>query len=196
MDELTVAAYDSRPQSFAETWHTQSAPTELHDLVRRFFHPGRPTADIGCGAGRDTAWLNDNGYPAIGYDASIGLLAEAGRRHLGIDFRRDALPNLHSIADASLANVLCETVIMHLQPSDIASSVSRLVNILCPGGILYLSWRVADSCRRDDHGRLYSAVDEQQVLGALGSVVVRFSDQQTSGSSGASIHTVVAERVA
>jgi hypothetical protein len=33
-------------------WHAQPAPDDLHALVNRFFHRG-PTADIGCGGGRE-----------------------------------------------------------------------------------------------------------------------------------------------
>ena len=56
-DTATMAAYDADAARYAEDWETQPAPTDLHDTVRRFFSPG-PTADIGCGSGRDTAWLN------------------------------------------------------------------------------------------------------------------------------------------
>ncbi len=193
MDELTVAAYDAKSRAFADTWHTQPDPSELHELVRRFFHPDELTADIGCGAGRDTAWLNENGYPAIGYDPSAGLLAEARRRHPGVVFVHDGLPELRSPGEGSFANVLCETVIMHLPVADLASSVCRLLKVLRPGGILYLSWRVAERWRRDDHGRLYSAVDAARVLDALDGAVIKFLTQYTSRSSGASIQTVVAE---
>lgn len=194
MDELTLAAYDANPKGFADAWHTQSDPAEMYELVRRFFHSGEPTADIGCGAGRDTAWLNENGYPAIGYDPSAGLLLEARRRHPGVEFVRDCLPELGSAGEGTFANVLCETVIMHVPVADVAPSLRRLLRLLRPGGILYLSWRVADTCRRDDRGRLYSAVDVGQVVDALDGAVIRFSTQYASMSSGASIQTIVAER--
>ncbi len=92
MDRATLSAYDREAATFADDWETQPAPADLHVVVRRFFNPG-PTADIGCGSGRDTAWLNDNGYPAQGYDASEGLLNEARRRHPHIPFQRAVLPD-------------------------------------------------------------------------------------------------------
>src|SRR5262249_26819081 len=61
MDQTTLAAYDRDAAAFAREWETQPAPSDLHDVVRRFFAPG-PTADIGCGSGRDTAWLGRNGF--------------------------------------------------------------------------------------------------------------------------------------
>jgi len=39
-------------------------------IVARFFIRSGVTADIGCGSGREVAWLNANGFPAVGFDAS------------------------------------------------------------------------------------------------------------------------------
>jgi SAM-dependent methyltransferase len=196
MDEKTLATYDREAPAFAREWNEQPAPTDLHALIRRFFTSG-PTADIGCGSGRDTAWLNANGFPAIGYDASEGLLAEARRLHPDVRFQPAALPALVGIADNSFANVLCETVIMHLEAAAIAPSVRRLVSIVEPGGTLYLSWRVTEGDdRRDDHGRLYAAFDPALVLQGLGSANVLLDEQLDSRSSGKLIRRIVARKTA
>ena len=60
-DQTTLAVYDRGAASFAEDWSTQPPPDDMYDILRRFFVPG-PTADIGCGAGRDTAWLDAHGF--------------------------------------------------------------------------------------------------------------------------------------
>ena len=82
----------------------------------KFLRPG-PSADIGCGSGRDTAWLVQNGFAAVGYDPSEGLLAQARRLHPGVDFPPRQSARARWRRDASLVNVLCETgPIMHLEP--------------------------------------------------------------------------------
>src|SRR6267142_6243250 len=129
MDQLTLAAYDTDAAEYAHEWHSQPAPSDLQALVRRFFGPGGRTADIGCGSGREVAWLTDNGFPAIGYDPSQGLLREARTRYADLVFEAAALPELFGIADGSFDNVLCETVIMHLAPDVIGPSVARLLAI-------------------------------------------------------------------
>ncbi len=194
MDARTLAAYDRAAPAFAEDWHGQPAASDMHALLRRFFKPGA-TADIGCGSGRDTAWLQDNGFPAVGYDASEGLLAEARRRHPGLQFSKASLPALDGIADGSFTNVLCETVIMHLEAASIAASVRRLMAILKPDGTLYLSWRVTkDADRRDDHGRLYAAFDPALVLEGLGSAEILLDEQSDSASSGKLVRRLVARK--
>lgn len=73
MDEPTLGAYNRDAAAFADDWDAQPAPSDPQAAVHRFFSPG-PTADIGCVVARDTAWLDVNGHPACGYDASTGLL--------------------------------------------------------------------------------------------------------------------------
>jgi len=192
MDPQTLRAYDTGAAAFAEDWHTQPAPTDLHAIVRRFFVPG-PTADIGCGSGREVAWLCANDYPAVGYDASEGLLAEARTRYPTLAFHTAALPDLDALADASFANVLCETVIMHLPRAAIAPTVRRLMSLLEPEGILYLSWRTTKGADvRDGQGRLYTAFDRKLALDALAAATVLLDEQVVSASSGRAIHRIVA----
>lgn len=191
-DQATLAAYDGDAAAFAEDWETQPAPTDLHATVRRFFRPGA-TADIGCGSGRDTAWLNANGYPTRGFDASEGLLAEARRRHPGIIFAHATLPELGGV-QGPLANILCETVIMHLEPALVSPSVRRMMSLLVSGGILYLSWRVETVDRRDPHGRLYAAFEPGLVLDALAPAAILLDEEVGSVSSGKLIRRIVARR--
>src|SRR6187401_3825299 len=113
MDRATVGAYDAGAAAFAKDWHDQPAPVDLHALVKRFFRTGR-SADIGCGSGREVAFLAANGFDAVGYDASDALLEQALVRYPKLQFRQALLPELVALPDGSFDNVLCETVIMHL----------------------------------------------------------------------------------
>jgi SAM-dependent methyltransferase len=194
MDAKTLQAYDSEAASFAQDWHGQPPPADLHAIVRRFFGAGL-TADIGCGSGREVAWLDANGFPAVGYDPSAGLLAQARARYPQLQFHSAALPALEGIADASFAKVLCETVIMHLPHDAIAPSVRRLIAILAPGGTLYLSWRVtAGTDQRDAHGRLYGAFDAGTVRRAFDGADMLLDEEVASASSGKTIHRFVARK--
>jgi SAM-dependent methyltransferase len=195
MDRPTLAAYDHDAAAFAQDWHEQPAPTDLHDIVKRFFVNGGMTADIGCGSGREVAWLNDHGFAAKGFDASEGLLAEARRRYPKLDFAHGELPDLRGIATNAYDNVLCETVIMHLDRAQIAPSVRRLLDIVKPGGIFYLSWRVtAGDDIRDQHQRLYAAFDASLVLAELAGSTMLLDEEVVSASSGKTIHRIVVRK--
>jgi SAM-dependent methyltransferase len=194
LDQKSLDAYNREAATFSAEWHAQPTPADLHAIVQRFFCPGS-TADIGCGSGRDTAWLDWNGFAATGYDASDGLLTQARRLYPQIRFHRAALPELDEIDDGTFTNVLCETVIMHLPVSAIPASVRRLMAILKPGGTLYLSWRATDGVdSRDSHERLYSSFEPEMVLGALTSAEVLLNEENRSASSGKVIRRIVARK--
>jgi SAM-dependent methyltransferase len=194
MDRMTVAAYDADAEAFAEDWHAQPVPTDLHALVRRYFRPGL-TADIGCGSGREAAWLASEGYEARGYDPSSGLLREARARYPRLVFESAALPDLLGLRDDSFDNVLCETVLMHLPTEQIPAAVTRLLAVLKPGGTLYLSWRITEPAdRRDVQGRLYAAFDASLVRAALKGAALLRDEAVISPSSGKDIHRLVARK--
>jgi SAM-dependent methyltransferase len=195
MDRTTLAAYDKDAAAFAKDWHDQPAPTDLHDVVTNFFIRGGTSCDIGCGSGREVAWLNANGFPAEGFDASDGLLAEARRRYPGLKFTHAELPDLKGIAPGSFDNVLCETVIMHLERDLIAPSVARMFDIMKPDGIFYLSWRVTEGADlRDTHGRLYAAFDAGLVRAELTKSTLWLDEEVVSASSGKKIHRLIAKK--
>jgi SAM-dependent methyltransferase len=195
MDKDTLLAYDAASAAFAKDWNEQPAPSDLHRIVRCYFRPG-PTADIGCGAGREVAWLVANGFDAEGFDASEGLLREARRLHPQLRFGIAVLPELAELPRGAYENVLCETVVMHLQPDTIGAAVQSLLGLLRPGGTLYLSWRVTEGeSMRDKNGRLYAAFDKQRVTEGLGaSDTVLLDHEETSLSSGKKIHRLVVRR--
>jgi SAM-dependent methyltransferase len=185
MDTETLAAYDKQAASYARDWLEQDAPSDMYALLKQYFTLGL-TADIGCGAGRDTAWLAANGFQTIGVDVSQGLLDEARAAYPGITFQQGSLPVLDSLQLGSYQNVLGETVIMHLEPASIGEAVSSLIALLVPGGTLYLSWRVTEQAsQRDKSGRLYSSFDRQLVtVAASGLCDVIFEEDVISASSG------------
>jgi hypothetical protein len=115
--------------------------------------------------------------------------------HPEVRFELSSLPELAEIGDETFQNVICETVIMHLEASAVSPSVQRLVSILQQGGILYLSWRVNEMDKRDEHGRLYSVVDPDLVLAGLEGTEILYDEQMISESSRKVVRRIVARKV-
>jgi SAM-dependent methyltransferase len=174
MDKATLAVYDSAAPAFVERWLSEPAPTDMYALFRQFFRPGL-TADIGSGSGRDAAWLTANGYSAVGYDLSDALLAQARAHFPHVEFRKAALPELSGIPARHFSNVVCETVLMHLPSEEIEPAVARMLEILKPSGIMYLSFRITeDADHREQDGRLFSAYVGDHVRRALAGQAILF----------------------
>ncbi len=195
IDTSTVAAYDTGAADYAADWEDgQPPPEDLYAALTEFFRVG-PAVDVGCGSGRDTAWLHSQGFEALGVDASAGLLAEAARRHPGVRFARDTLPGLATLASGGFTNVLCETVIMHLPAASAVAAVRRLAGLLALCGTLYLSWRVTSGeDLRDPTGRLYASFGTEPVREALAGLDILLDEEIVSVSSGRVVHRIVARK--
>lgn len=196
MDSQTLHAYDTDAGAFAKEWHEQAAPDDMYDLLLRHFRPGS-TVDIGCGSGREVAWLASNGFHACGFDASEVLLDQARLTYPGLDFAQAALPDLAGIERGFYENVLCETVIMHLPPDEIGLAARTLLDLLQPGGTLYLSWRVTEgTSQRDKLGRLYAAFDKHIVIDVWrNDAAILFDQEDLSVSSGKKVHRLIARKI-
>jgi SAM-dependent methyltransferase len=195
VDEQTIETYSANAGRFAAEWRDQPPPADMYALLQRYFAPGGITADIGCGAGRDVAWLNEHGFPAVGYDAADGLLAQARIDFPSMVFEHAELPALDGIASDAFDNVLCETVVMHLPPDQVTHACARLFDMLKPNGTLYLSWRVAASgSSRDATGRLYAAFDAAKAREGLRDAEYLLDAESVNESSGKRVHRLIVRR--
>jgi len=194
MDHRTIESYDTNADEYAKKWALQALPEDLYALLRQYFSPGL-TADIGCGIGRDVAWLSEHGFAAVGFDASFNLLAHAKAAHPKLPFFQSSLPLLAGVDRGIYQNILCETVIMHLPSSLLSEAIDTLVALLRPGGTIYLSWRVYGDARRDDTDRLYTAVNPDTALAPLYERAQVLLDQEVmSASSGQKIRRIIARK--
>jgi SAM-dependent methyltransferase len=193
-DSTTLDAYARDAARYSQEWLDQPPPNDLYALLETHLVPQGTTAEIGCGNGRDAAWLAAHDYRVCGFDASTALLAEARRLHPEIVFREASLPELAEI-DERFDNVVCETVIMHLPAESIPLAVDNLRRLLRPNGVLYLSWRVTEGeDMRPPDGRLYAAFEPKIVVDALVDCAILLFEDVTSESSGKRICRVIASK--
>jgi SAM-dependent methyltransferase len=199
MDPHTLHAYNYHAPIFCARYR-RAHPLEVYRLIQTYFSLQQPTADIGCGSGRDVAWLNRHGYPAIGYDAAPAMLKEASRVYPDVDFCEAALPELASIADDTFANVLCCAVLMHLPMADIPHALHNLARILKHGGRLLFSYRAnQQETEREADGRLFTALDAaalQQLLEEAGLHLLQLARQPDATRPGIYWLTLVGEKPA
>lgn len=193
-DSTTLDAYTRDAARYSQEWLDQPPPNDLYALLETYLVPQGTTAEIGCGNGRDAGWLAGHGYQVTGFDASLGLLAEARRLHPEIEFREATLPALAQIGER-FDNVVCETVIMHLPAESVPLAVDNLRRLLRANGVLYLSWRVTEGeDTRQPDGRLYAAFEPKVVVNALVDCAILLFEDVTSESSGKRICRVIASK--
>jgi len=139
------AGYDAVAREYADRFAGELAHKPLdRDLLARFAADIRgrgPVYDLGCGPGQTTAFLHGCGVDVRGLDLSPGLLAEARRRHPGLEFESGDLLDL-PLADSCLAGVVAFYAIVHLSPSGLRRALGEMWRVLRPGGRLLLAFHV------------------------------------------------------
>ncbi len=152
-------------------------PAELIDYGQRFLArlggPGR-VLDVGCGAGRDMAWMEAQGVAVTGVDLSEGMLAQARRLVRGplvqSDMRR--LP----FAAGRFAGLWVAASLLHLAKAEVPGALGELRRILGPAGLLMLDLQegVGEGWERSPYGPVdrlfarYSAAEVTQLLAQAG----------------------------
>lgn len=186
MDFQTIAAYDNSAAQVAGL-HTTLVPTRIYQLVNQFFAKGGPCADIGCGIGRDSAWLAEQEYTVTGMDASDGMLKQARNRYPHISFIKVGLPLMEEVADSTFANVLCSAVIMHLAENQIASAAANLVRVMAENGVIVLSYRGTPNENWRENGKLYTPISPGKLISCFTTDGCTLLHQETEYEKGRDI---------
>lgn len=163
MDNKTNKAYNQDAKKIAKL-HSTLIPERIYQLIQQYFIKEGNSVDIGCGIGRDTHWLNQQGYPCIGIDASIGMLNEAISLYPSEYFSEDHLPNLKTLRANSFQNILCSAVLMHIPQTKLECACQRLLELLKKNGCLIVSFRTTNEPHYRENEKLYDPINTKEFL--------------------------------
>jgi len=158
IDKQTIEIYDKNSESIAEL-HNSLTPNRIYELINKYFVKGKDTVDIGCGIGRDVNWLNLNDFPAVGVDASDGMIKEAKKLYPTLEFKLDYLPALNCFDNEQFTNILCSAVLMHMDENAVISACLRMSQLLKSNGHIIISFRGTASEDDRENGKLYTTIN-------------------------------------
>jgi SAM-dependent methyltransferase len=161
LDLLTLRAYEESASELAGRYETADM-ADFHGILIRHLPSACSILEVGCGSGRDAAFLLKHGYEITAMDASHQMLEEAAKRH------PELAPRLHVAAvpfdsDCPLLRlkfsaVLVIALVMHLTDDELKETINQFRGILNPGGTVILSASIGReeiANGRDPNGRLY-----------------------------------------
>ena len=119
--------------------------TAFAELVGR----GGSAADLGCGPGWVTGYLDSLGLSVYGLDLSASMLAIARREHPDLRFEQGSMLQLAE-PDGSLAGVVSWYSSIHTPQDRLPALFAEFHRVLAPGGHLMLAFQVGDEPRRFD----------------------------------------------
>jgi ubiquinone/menaquinone biosynthesis C-methylase UbiE len=112
----------------------------LDAFARRLAGMGM-VVDMGCGPGQIAAFLASRDVEVQGVDLSPQMIEVARELHPGIEFQTGDMRAL-PFADESLAGLSAMYCIIHIPRDEVTTVLGELRRVLCPGGLLLMSFHV------------------------------------------------------
>lgn len=150
----TRAAYDQVAADYAAILDDHLAGQAIERAVLNLFAEtvSGPVADVGCGPGRVTAYLDSVGVKAFGLDLSPGMIEVARKRYPGLEFSVASMTAL-PLDDGALGGLMAWYSIIHTPPERQPEIFAEFARVVEPGGMLLVAFQAAD----DAHLRLEHA---------------------------------------
>jgi SAM-dependent methyltransferase len=167
MDTATIDYYKKHADILANQY--EAVEVGFSKKISESFRPKSKILDIGCGSGRDLAYLATQGHDCYGVDAANEFVVISQKIHPELKGRItcSSLPSLIPPFNGGFDAVLCSAVLMHIEVKHLmaaAASIRRCLNTR--GRILYSvpSKRLdVEAFDRDAHGRLFVPEQSSQL---------------------------------
>ncbi|MFE4176836.1 class I SAM-dependent methyltransferase [Streptomyces sp. NPDC056909] len=143
----TREAYDAAAPTYAQLFRDSLGDRPLDRAILGGFAEvvsargdgGGQVADLGCGPGHVTAYLDELGLTAFGVDASPEMIKLARQAYPGLRFDVGSMAALN-IADGELGGVLSRWSIIHTPPRELPVVLAEFHRVLAPGGHLLVGF--------------------------------------------------------
>jgi SAM-dependent methyltransferase len=150
-------------------------PSPFLALLTRHLQKGSTVLDIGCGSGRDLLWLKKRGYHPMGFERSSSLAGLAGRHADCPVIQGDFTTFDFSVFQCDA--ILLIGALVHLQRTDFAPTLARIVRAVRGGGLIYLTLKEGVGEAQNKDGRIFTLwnhEDLEEIFEILGFKILDF----------------------
>ena len=133
--------YDRNAASYSAN---NQNPADFIDEFLGYLQKGNVILDLGCGPDVNAEYMRSRNFQVIAIDLSEKMIEYARSRHPDIEFRLGDMTKL-PFPEGSFDGILALYSLIHLTKDMIPSVLSKLYEILRPGGIIYLSVQYGNS---------------------------------------------------
>jgi SAM-dependent methyltransferase len=148
-----INTYDKQAEALARSYDSVQTPDIIPAFTRRVLAlgtgAGHKALDIGCGSGRDAAWLARQGFDVVACDGSTEMIRLAAQNNgaANIRYLADDAPALHKVSALTekFNVILLNAFIFHLDyrsPHDALSPLfNKLRDLAAPSAFIYTNLR-------------------------------------------------------
>lgn len=162
--EATEAFYANQAANYASDTGIYPASPHLIRFAACVPAGGR-VLELGCGSGRESAWMLAHGLDVHPTDGIAEMATEASTR-LGIPV--PVLPFDEIEAVAAYHGVWANACLLHVARVDLPGILQRIRRAMVPGGLFYSSYKAGDAEGVDRFGRYFNYPDESFLRACFG----------------------------
>lgn len=173
MPDTTIAYYTTHARDLIRRYESANV-SDLHALLADSFPPGARLLELGCGSGRDAAFMLENGFDVTASDGIQEMVDAAAACHplLAGRLHHIRLPEDLTPALGIFDGVYTVATLMHLDRPAIQEVFARVRRMLVPGGRLFFSVPLSRDDVADDEfdakGRRFTALTHAEWTGICG----------------------------
>jgi SAM-dependent methyltransferase len=145
----TRVSYDRIAEDYAQKYQAELPGVPFERAMLSVFAQlvldagGGMVADVGCGPGHLTEYLNRLGLNVFGVDLSPGMLAVARRAYPALRFDEGSMTGL-SLADGALAGIVAFYSTIHIPTEGLGEVFGEFHRVLAPDGLVLLAFQRGD----------------------------------------------------
>jgi len=132
----TIKFYDKYAKQYSDSTSLILLQYQLNQFIS--FLQGKKVLDVGCGAGRDTAYFMEEKLDVIGIDAAEGMIKEAKKRVKKGKFKVMNFLEL-KFKDKSFDGIWCCAALFHLRKKDAGKAIKEFHKVLKDNGAIYIT---------------------------------------------------------
>lgn len=167
MTDTTLKYYNENGRVLVDRYESAQVPDLHHFLLKAFKAPAN-LMELGCGSGRDAAFMVKKGFQVTGIDGSKAMVKHALIKHPELSGHLHTLSFPHGLSDTfgSYEGVFSIAALMHLSRPDIDLTLKKVNRLLVPSGRFFFSVPVCRDDVRDDEfdgkGRRFTVMTQQE----------------------------------
>ena len=128
----------------AVTFYDNTVDLDMEDVLERFIEllpEGSAVLDLGCGSGRDSIYLIENGFDVTALDGSKEL-CELAEIHIGQDVLNMNFSDIEF--DHVFDGIWACASLLHVKEDELDQILDKVIHSLKTGGVLYMSFKHGD----------------------------------------------------
>lgn len=150
-DDATIGFYRQNADAYTSTM-LDANHRDLEPFLQRLA-PGATILELGCGSGKDSAFMLARGFDVHPTDGTPEI-TEAAQARLGVPVRQLLFDDLdeHERYDGIWANAC----LLHVPRPSLSGIVGRIHRALKPAGVFHASFKAGNAEGRDGLGRYFN----------------------------------------